>query len=191
MREQTRINNTMASYRSTPGITILSFPAFFACVPCLAGCFVFNNPYDTNNPPPTATFQIVISSANYGGTYLWSPADNAYEAVISGARYYVYMDGSGIWHLSGPNSMSTNIANSTSPNYGTLPPQSSSRRSGSGSIISGIDDSEGGISDQSDAPDGPIVSGGLSKSHFWHQVRVTALPTNGKDPPLRRLTLRS
>lgn len=120
----------------------------------LPGCFDFNKTFD---PPPTATFQIVISSTNYGGTYEWTPQDQAYEAVILGQRYYTYMDGtSGIWYLSGPNTMSTVIANSTSPYYGTLPPTSTLRWSGSGTIISGISDSEGGISDRSSAPDGPI-----------------------------------
>jgi hypothetical protein len=68
--------------------------------------------------------------------------------------------------LSGPNSMSTNIANSTGPLFGTLPPQSSSGWSGSGTIISGINDIGGGISDQSDPPDGPIGSGGTLQVAF-------------------------
>jgi hypothetical protein len=70
------------------------------------------------------------------------------------------MDGSGIWHLSGPNSIGTNIANSLN-SWGTLPPQFTTNWSGSGTIISSIDDSEGGISDQSDAPDGGISGGTL------------------------------
>jgi hypothetical protein len=150
----------MESNKLRPVIIILSIPTICAWVLCFCSCFDFNKTFP---PPPAAGYQIVISSGSYGGTYAWSPKDGAYEAVILGERYYVYMDGGGIWHLSGPNSMSSVIANSTTPYYGTLPPQSSSRWS---NIISGIDDSEGGVSVQTSAPDMPIGSGGTLQVGF-------------------------
>src|SRR5271157_2484501 len=163
--------------------TMLRLLALAVFVLCLAACFDFNKTFD---PPPTVTFQIVISSTNpnYGGTYVWTSQDQAYEAVILGGRYYVYMDGSGIWHLSGPNSIGASIASSTSPAYGTLPPASTSRWSGSGMIISAIDDSEGGISDQSDAPDGPVAgtlqvsSSGNSATYQWQRSSTSSFDSS-------------
>jgi hypothetical protein len=131
-----------------------------ASVLCLAGCFLFDNPWDTNSTP-TATFQIVISSISYGGTYVWSPQDNAYEAMVGSTPCSVLMDSGGTWHLT---SGGTVIASSTSPAYRTLPPTSNS--GWSGSIISGIDDSEGGICPQGGAPDGTVSSGMTLKVAF-------------------------
>lgn len=74
---------------------MMRIPAVLAAsVLCLAGCFLFDNPWDTNSMP-TATFQIVISSISYGGTYVWSPHDNAYEAMVGSTPCSVFMDSGG------------------------------------------------------------------------------------------------
>jgi hypothetical protein len=123
-----------------------------ATVLCLSGCFVFDNPYDKT---PAAALQIVVSSSSYGGTYVWTPQDNAYEAAVGSTQYYIYMDGNGVWCLASlPNRTYPDgsvIAHSLLSPWGTLPPMSS--WSGSGTIISAIDDSEVGISIQKNSPD--------------------------------------
>jgi len=129
--------------------------ALASAVLCLAGCFVFDNPYDTSSIP-TATLQIAVTSNNYGGTYVWSSQDNAYEAVVGNTLCSVYMDSGGTWRLTyGTGNI---VASSTNPNYGTLPPTLS--WSGSGTIISSIDDSEGGIYVMTKLPDGRIPPAG-------------------------------
>jgi uncharacterized lipoprotein YajG len=73
IREHTESN------QSRPVNTFRSILAILASVLCLSGCFDFNKTFT----PPTATFQIVISSTNYGGTYVWASQDNAYEAAAA------------------------------------------------------------------------------------------------------------
>ena len=265
IKEQTHVDRTRKSNQSTHGNAILGVCALLSCVLCLAGCFVFNNPFDTGSPPaiglaptslsfsatagganpiaqtvavnntgggtlsglgasviytngsgwlstpslstttapatlkiqpstgslaagiytatvsvasslsdvsaqkvrvtftisPTATFQIVISSTNYGGTYIWNPLDSAYEAIVGGARYYVYTDSSNYWCFASQLNQTYNtgsIAYSLSIN-GTLPPRFGSGWSGAGAIIAGIDDSEGGICLLVGPPDGTLSPG--------------------------------
>jgi hypothetical protein len=137
----------------------LRLPALFAStVLCLTGCFVFNNPWD-GATLPGATFQIVVTSSSYGGTYVWTPQDNAYEAPIGSTRSYVYMDASGFWHLASP--LGNVIASSTSP-YGALPPTSGWTGSG---VISGVDDSAGGVS-AGGSPGNPVSTGQILQVAF-------------------------
>ena len=160
--EQTRFNSTMANNRTARTcITMMRIPGLLALsVLCLAGCFVFNNLYDKT---PAATFEIVVSSTNYGGTYVWNSQDYAYEATVGGTRYYVYIDSSNYWCLANQLNQTYNsgsIAHSISK-FGTLPPTSGL---GWSSTITGIDDSVGGVSVQGGAPDGGIPGGTLQVS---------------------------
>jgi hypothetical protein len=140
-------------------------PALATTVLCLAGCFVFDNPYDSNSsnsPPsiPTAEFEIVVSGASYSGTYVWSAADNAYSAVIGLTTYHVYMDNNGYWVLSylyNWNHLSGGTWG-TSPVYGPLPPTNGGNWSPGGVIFS-VDDSAGGICSTPVAPDSPVQVG--------------------------------
>jgi hypothetical protein len=161
---------------------------FAACEMCLAGCFAFNNPWDTNSLP-TAAFQIVVHGGLYAGTYVWSSGDNAYEAAVGSARYYIHMS-SGLWWLAGPDSIGTSIAYSTS-SYGALPPTSNVGWSPSGKL-STLDDSVGGISEQGGYPDGVISYGqtvhvtfkasdlGNSTTYQWER---SSLQTGGSPIP--------
>src|SRR5208282_2518934 len=96
---------------------------------CLAGCFVYNNPYDKT---PAAAFQVVVSSSSYGGTYVWSSQDSAYEATVGGTPYYMYIDSSNYWCFANQLNQThlSSIASSLSQ-YGALPPTSPSGWSGS------------------------------------------------------------
>ena len=147
---------------------MMRIPALFASILlCLAGCFVFDNPFDTSSMP-TATFQIVITSIGYGGTYVWSPQDNAYESMVGSTRYYVYMDSNGYWCLGGVlNQVYTGggvIAHSTS-SYANcaLPPTTTSGWTG---IISSIDDSAGGVYAQGQLPDTGVSTGSILQVVF-------------------------
>ncbi|MGO9310019.1 MAG: hypothetical protein ACLQDL_13475 [Spirochaetia bacterium] len=128
---------------------------------CLSGCFVFDNPWDTSSPLPGATFQIVVSSSSYSGTYVWSPSDTAFEAMVGATRFYVYMDSSGYWCLgSVPNQVYNGggvVAHSQST-YGALPPTTVPGWTGSG-VITAVDDSAGGVSAQGGSPSSPVSNG--------------------------------
>jgi hypothetical protein len=150
----------MTCNRQSPVCTILRIFMIPLCMLCLAGCFDFNKTF----PSPTASFQIIVSSPSYGGTYLWSAQDSAYEALAGGSRYYIYTDSSNFWCIAnqlGQTHDSGSIAHSISQ-YGALPPTSGS---GWSSDITGIDDSFGGVSQQGSAPDAG-VSGGYLQASF-------------------------
>ncbi|MGA2641356.1 MAG: hypothetical protein ABSG21_10705 [Spirochaetia bacterium] len=131
--------------------------ALAATVLSLTGCFVFDSPYDKT---PSATLQIVLQGGSYPATYIWNTADSAYEAVVGGTLCSVYIDSSGTWHLT--HGAGNVIASSTGGSYArcTLPPTTFVGWSGSGSIVSEIDDSVGGISIQGLAPDIAISTQG-------------------------------
>jgi hypothetical protein len=145
-----------------------------ACVICLCGCFVFDNPVESggSTSAPTVTFQVVITSATCGGTYVWNSHDNAYEAVLSNVRYFVYQDSSGAWCLSaqlgGTSSVAGSvIASSTPPPFRALPPTSGSGWSPTyPAPLTSIDDSAGGISAQGSLPDNPITQAQILKVGF-------------------------
>jgi hypothetical protein len=142
-----------------------------ALVLCLAGCFVFDNPIEnavphsptapptTPPPTPTAAFQIVVTSALYGGTYVWSSADDAYKANVGGTPFYVYMDASGFWILTSDKSQtygSVGVTHSVQA-YLALPPTTATGWSPTDRITS-VDDSAGGISGPG-APDTQVTVG--------------------------------
>ncbi len=127
-------------------------PALALPVLCLTGCFLFNNPWD-GATLPTATFQVVVSSISYGGTYVWSSTDAAFEAPVGSSRSYVYMDSGGIWHLASPQG---NVLSSTSGGFDALPPTSGWTGSGT---ISAVDDSAGGVSVLGGSPSNPVANG--------------------------------
>ena len=128
--------------------------ALAAAFLCLAGCFLFDNPFD--NP---VTFQIVItSSAGYSGTYVWSSDLRAYETMIGGVPYYVYMDSFGYWCIADQLNLSYStigIPHSVGQ-YGALPPSASSEWTSS---IDGIDDATGGITAYSKSPGSTVSIG--------------------------------
>jgi len=137
-----------------------------ATVLSLTGCFVYDSPYDRT---PSATLQIVVTSNNYGGTYAWSPRDNAYEAMVGNTLYYVYMDSNGYWCLgavlsqinTGGSVMAR--APSTYANCGR-PPTVAAGWTGS-SVVSSVDDSEGGIHAGA-SPDSSVVNGSVLQAAF-------------------------
>jgi len=134
-----------------------------AFVLILAGCFVYDNPVDTGIPP-TATFQIVVTSVGYDGTYVWNSMDSAYEAMVGGTTYYVYQDSGFFWILASALNQSHTggcIASSVNPK-GALPPTTNS---GWSSAIA-VDDSAGGICLQSGSPDSPVAVGDILKVAF-------------------------
>jgi hypothetical protein len=140
--------------------------ALAAIVLCLAGCFLFNNPYDTSSPP-AVTFQIVINSLSYAGTYVWNPTHSAYEATVGGLPYYVLMDGSGFWCLAsalGQNS-STAIDYTPSPVYRGLPITYGPSWHIT-TLITSVDDSAGGISTTLKPPDGTVSVGDILQVGF-------------------------
>jgi len=133
--------------------------ALVAIVLCLAGCFVFDNPYDLSSSPPTAKFQIVVTSIAYSGTYVWSSVDNAYSAVIGPTTYHVYMDGSGYWVLSYLYGQNHGVGTyATSPIYAAQAVASGTNWSPPGEILN-VDDSAGGICSTPSAPDSPVIVG--------------------------------
>jgi hypothetical protein len=124
-----------------PGLALVASLLF-----ALAGCFVFDNPYDRL---PSASFRIVVTSASYGATYEWNQAagsNGAFKSSGSGTTYYFYRDPSDRkWYLSdGADAPSETMTMASSTAGTALPPPS-----GSGwtppSVISSIDDSAGGI----------------------------------------------
>jgi hypothetical protein len=129
--------------------------AVAAAVLSLTGCFVFDSPYDRT---PSITQQIVVQAGSSTGTYIWNPADSAYETTIGGVPCSVYIDSSGTWRLTyGAGNI---VASSTgSYSYSTLPPTTPSGWSGS-VVVSSIDDSEGGVSIQGKSPDAKITAAG-------------------------------
>jgi hypothetical protein len=118
----------------------------------LAGCFVFDNPWDMGDIPPSMTFQIVVQGGSYAGTYMWNSTDNAYEAMVGSDPFYVFMDSTGYWCLASQLDKITGngtLAHSIST-HGALPPTSGS---GWNSIVTGVDDSAGGIIKLGGLPD--------------------------------------
>jgi hypothetical protein len=138
--------------------------ALIAAVLALAGCFVYDNPFDTGIPP-TATLQIVVTAAGYDGTYEWNSMDSAYEAIVGSTMYYVYLDADCYWILAnGLNQSHTGgcIASSVSQ-YGALPATTLSGWSG---VISAVDDTAGGVCLQPGSPDSPVTVGSTLKVVF-------------------------
>jgi len=127
--------------------------AVAAAVLSLTGCFVFDSPYDRT---PSITQQIVVQAGSSTGTYIWNPADSAYETTIGGVPCSAHIDSSGTWRLTyGAGNI---VASSTgSYAYSTLPPTTATGWSGS-VVVSSIDDSEGGISIQGNPPDSRITA---------------------------------
>ena len=121
----------------------------------LSGCFLFNNPYDTT---PTISFQIAVTSALYGGTYVWNPTDNAYEATVGGSRYYVYLDSLGRWCLGSIlNQVYTGaVCYAATPPFMALPLATGTYWTLSDKLTS-INDSAAGISAQGSQPDAPVI----------------------------------
>jgi hypothetical protein len=146
-------------------------PILLVALAALGGCFQFDNPYD--GPVPSASFQIVVSSGAYGGTYTWSPADRAFEATIGNAIYYLYLHSSGSWCLSTINGdVPANALTRTAPTSSppALPPTHAA--SWSPPSMSSIDDGVGGISGSA-APDAAVPY-----TDFLH-VSFSALPAGG------------
>jgi hypothetical protein len=160
---------------------MMRLPALAALVLCLAGCFVFDNPIENAVPhtpatpsTPTATFQIVVTSNFYGGTYVWSSQVNAYKASVGGTPYYVYLDASGFWILASTLNQtygSTGITHSVYA-YGALPPTTNAGWSPADRITS-VDDSTGGISGPG-APDSQVTVG-----QVLHVTFLVSDPSNG------------
>ena len=149
------------------GITMMRITALAAAVLCLAGCFVFDNPWDTTNPPPTVQFQIVVTGGTYSGTYIWSSADNTYTAVLHGTPYHVYMDLEGYWILSylyNWDHYSGGIYG-ISPAHAALPPTNGAYWTPGGTLAS-IDDSAGGICRTLVSPDSPAMVGNTLQVTF-------------------------
>jgi hypothetical protein len=146
---------------------MIRIPALAATVLWLAGCFVFDNPYDLSGPPPipTVEFQIVVVGASYSGTYVWSPSDNAYTANL-GTLFHVYMDSDGYWILSYLFNWNHTYGGvfGMSPVFGAQPPTNGTSWSPPGEIWS-VDDSAGGICTLA-APDGPVHVGDTLKVTF-------------------------
>jgi hypothetical protein len=130
--------------------------AIAAIVFCLAGCFVFDNPFDTD-ARSDIVFQVIVPSGAYAGTYVWNNAETAYTAAVGGNLHYIYIDGSGYWCLSSqpnetygsPSIIATSVVN----DFRALPPTSSGYWTGAS--IS-VDVSKGGISPSSGQPDSPV-----------------------------------
>lgn len=136
-----------------------------AAIVCLSGCFLFDNPYD--GPTPSASFQIVVNSATYGGTYVWNSTDGAFEATVNGIQYFIFQS-SGSWCLStslakGPEN--GGIAHSLTP-YAALPPTNVSTGWTPPAVITAIDNSTGGVTGQAAGPDGPVAYGDLLQVGF-------------------------
>jgi hypothetical protein len=121
----TRLKSAGASGLARATFTMMQVLALLGLLlPSLAGCFDFNKTF----PTPTVTFQIVVSSLSYGGTYVWNSQDGAYEATVGGTLCSVYMDSGGTWHLNyGAGNV---VASSIPPLYRLLPPTSGSGWSG-------------------------------------------------------------
>ncbi|MGO9310020.1 MAG: hypothetical protein ACLQDL_13480 [Spirochaetia bacterium] len=134
----------------------------------LAGCFVFDSPYDRT---PSITQQIVVQAGSSTGTYIWNPADSAYETTIGGVPCSVYIDSSGTWHMTYG---AGNIVASSTGTYSTLPPTTPAGWSGT-VAISSIDDSEGGVSIQGQSPDARITGA----NQVLQVAFTTSSPGNG------------
>jgi hypothetical protein len=145
--------------------------AIVAAVLCLAGCFVFDNPFDTGSRA-AITFQIVVSGGSQPGTYMWDSQTSAFEMMSGSLRNYIYMDGTGYWRLA--DSVGGLRTSSILP-YGALPPTTYSGWSPADQLSS-IDDSEGGISGPSGYPD-ITVSHGQTLSVGFHNADPGALVT--------------
>ena len=146
---------------------MMRIPALAATLLCLAGCFVFDNPWDSASPPstPTVTFQIVVNSIAYTGTYVWSSTDNTY-AELNGI-YHLYVDPEGYWvmsYLPGWNHYYGGTYG-TYPAYGALPPTDGTYWSPPGEIQY-IDDSAGGICRTNGAPDSTVGVGNTLQVTF-------------------------
>jgi hypothetical protein len=146
---------------------MMRIPVLAVTVLWLAGCFVFDNPYDLGSPPPipTVEFQVVVTGASYGGTYVWSPSDNAYRANL-GSLFYVYMDTTGYWLLSYLFNWNHTYGGvyAMSPAYGAMPQAIGTNWSPPGEIFS-VDDSVGGIR-SAVAPDSPVQVGDILQVTF-------------------------
>lgn len=133
-----------------------------AAIICLSGCFLFDNPYD--GPMPSASFQIVVSSPAYGGTYVWNSTDGAFEATVGVTRYFVFLSTdaiSGAWCLSdslakGPIT-GQDIAH-TVANYAALPPVDGNTAWSPNTALTAINDNTGGVSGPA-GPDSPVTYG--------------------------------
>jgi hypothetical protein len=121
--------------------------AVAAALLCLAGCFVFDNPFDTSSAP-TISFRIVVTGGPQPGTYVWNPQTSAFEMMSGSTRYYIYMDGTGFWRWEKASGVF--IASSVNP-YVPLPPTTYS--GWSSNQFSGLNDGEGGIVGPSGYPD--------------------------------------
>jgi hypothetical protein len=139
--------------------------AFAAVMLSLNSCFIFDNPFDSGSRSVFA-FPIVITSANYGGTYVWNAEDAAYEATVDGTPYFVLMDPSGTWCLAlAPNdTYSSAISYTLSPTYRALPATSSS--SWYVPVLTSVDVSSGGISAASKLPDSTVSVGDTLQVSF-------------------------
>jgi len=137
----------------------------------LAGCFVFDKTFDTQSRA-TITFQIVVNSPSYGGTYVWNAVDAAYETTVGGTRYYVSMDLTGAWCLAtAPNqTYAMAVCYTPSPQFRALPVTNGSLWIPS-NVLTSVDVSAGGISPQLKPPDSTVSVGDT-----LHVAFVSTLP---------------
>jgi hypothetical protein len=137
----------------------MRIPMLAVVVLCLTGCFAFDNPFDTSSQS-VVTFQIVINSLKYAGTYLWNAEDAAYEATVNGVPHYVFMDANYLWCLATAlgQSYSTAICYCPSPQFRALPLRNGTSWSPSDKLTS-VDVSAGGISAPPKPPDGTVTIG--------------------------------